>query len=278
MNIASHLKSITKQLTAVSSTPELDAIILLEFVLTKTRAYLYAHSEEELTQEQEKLLAALVERRSQGEPIAYIIGKREFWSLELGVNNSVLIPRPDTELIVELTLKYLPKTKAIVADLGTGSGAIALALAKERPDWKIVATDKSKEALAIAKHNAATNNIDNVEFYSGNWCDAIPNLLFDAIVANPPYIAANDPHLTQGDVRFEPKTALISDQDGLQDITTIIQQARKKLKSGGIILLEHGFDQAGAVKKLLQQNGFCNIETHQDLAGNDRVTLGITKQ
>lgn len=278
MNIRFQLNQISKKLANISATPHLDAEILFAHALKTSRVYLYTNSDKELTEDQIHQINILAARRLQGEPIAYIIGKREFWSLDLTIDNNVLIPRPDTELLVELTLTKININTACIADLGTGSGAIALALAKERPNWKIIATDASERALKIAQKNAQKNAISNVEFYCGNWCAALPNIKFDAIVSNPPYIAANDEHLKQGDVRFEPKSALVSESNGLKDLAVIIKQAPAKLKPNGIILLEHGFDQAKAVQKLLKENGCLDITTHQDLAGFNRVTAGLFKK
>ena len=189
---------LATNLLANSTTPQIDVELLLTFALNQPRSFLYAHSEYELTKEQEKIFGILFNRRVNGEPIAYILGKKEFWSLELTVNQSVLIPRPETELLVEVALNKLNHEAAIIADMGTGSGAIALALANAHPKWNIIATDISEDALNLARYNAKQLQINNVEFYCGDWCRALPNKKFDLIISNPPYIAQNDPHLQQG--------------------------------------------------------------------------------
>lgn len=257
-------KILTKPL-ANSTTPRLDLELLLEAILHKPRSFLYANPEYGLTSEQEEAFQVLYARRLRGEPIAYILGKKEFWSLELAVNEKVLIPRPETELLVEIVLRELKQEVADVADLGAGSGAIALALATERPTWKVVATDASEDALQVASYNARQLQVQNVEFYRGSWCVALPDRKFDVIVSNPPYIDENDPHLEQGDVKFEPKTALTSG-NGLRDIREIIVQAKGKLKAGGLLVLEHGYDQSGAVQELLRLNNYHQITPYQDLA------------
>lgn len=257
-----------------SDTARLDAEVLLCHVLDVTRSYLYSWSDRVLSVSQYSQFQALLERRVKGVPIAYIVGNKEFWSLNLQVSENTLIPRPETELLVELVLARLDvDSQAKVIDLGTGSGAIALAIAKERVNCNVIATDKSTTALAIAKQNAKNLGLDRVEFVESDW---LMNLgIADVIVSNPPYIAASDPHLTQGDVQYEPRTALIAANDGLADIRTIISQAPKHLTNGGCLLLEHGYDQAPSVRSLLKQYGFKQIETYKDLAGWDRVTLGV---
>lgn len=255
-----------------SSTPRLDLELLLAFVLNKSRSFLYAHSEYKLTPEQEKTFDALFNRRANGEPIAYILGKKEFWSLELMVNQNVLIPRPETELLVEVALSKVDREVAIIADMGTGSGAIALALANVRSKWNVVATDISADALNLARYNAKQLQINNVEFYYGNWCDALPNKEFDLIISNPPYISQHDPHLQQGDVRFEPRIALESG-DGLVALKEIIIQAKKHLKAGGFLMLEHGYDQSEQVQNLLHQNKYQAITPYRDLAGIYRMVV-----
>ncbi|MBU0744746.1 MAG: peptide chain release factor N(5)-glutamine methyltransferase [Gammaproteobacteria bacterium] len=255
-----------------SSTPRLDLELLLAEALHEPRSFLYANSEYELDAEQEKIFQALYQRRLQGEPIAYILGKREFWSLELMVNNKVLIPRPETELLVEIILDKLRYERADVADLGSGSGAIALALAHERPLWDVVSVDISADALWVARQNAMKLQIQNIEFCCGDWCNGLPDKLFDAIVSNPPYIAKHDPHLQEGDVRHEPFIALESG-DGLDAIRKIIVQAKDKLKVGGLLVLEHGHDQSDDVQKLLQKGGYKEIIPYKDFAGIYRAVM-----
>lgn len=264
-------KLLTIKSLANSTTARTDIELLISFALDKPRGFLYAHPEYGLTPEQEKKFSALLKRRENGEPIAYILGKKEFWSLTLMVNENVLIPRPETELLVEVTLNRLGCcNNAIIADLGTGSGAIALALASERPKWNIVATDINKNALEIASYNASKLNINNVEFFHGAWCAALPNKKFDLIISNPPYIAQNDPHLQDGDVRFEPKIALEAG-DGLSALKKIIAQAINTLKPGGLLLLEHGYDQREKVRDLLYKNNYKNIMSYKDLFGIYRI-------
>lgn len=242
----------------------------------KDQSYLFAWPEKSLGTSQHSAYQKLIGRRLNGEPIAYILGQREFWSLTLKVTPATLIPRPETEQLVELALSYLDeKKKNFIADLGTGSGAIAAAIASERPHWQISATDYSTEALAIAKENFIKFGLDNISSYQGSWCDALPNKShFDLIISNPPYINSNDPHLKRGDLISEPLSALASGEDGLKDIRIITQQTSSYLKSGGRLLLEHGLDQGDAVRGLLEKTGFRHIKTHKDLSELDRVSEG----
>lgn len=259
-----------------STTPRLDAELLLAHVLNVSRGYCYAHPEQELTIEQQLHLQALIQERLAGEPIAYLIGRQAFWKDDFLVTPSTLIPRPETELLVQILLSELPMESEIqVADLGTGSGVIALSLAKERPTWQITATDFSKEALQVAKENAQEMHVKNVHFSQGSWCLALPHQLYHAIVSNPPYIAERDPHLEWGDVRFEPRNALVSGPDGLSAMQEIISNAGDYLHKGGLLLLEHGFEQGEAVRSLLEKCGFSRIKTERDLAGHERATSGI---
>lgn len=257
------------------SEARLEAEVLLLHVLGKPRAWLYAHADDSLGPSQREAFAALVARRSAGEPVAYITGTREFWSLALQVTPATLIPRADTERLVELALERLPPGRtAEVADLGTGSGAIALAIASERPLARVVATDASRAALAIATANAKKNHICNVEFFHGSWLAAVPGRRFDLIVSNPPYVAEDDAHLARGDLRFEPRSALAAGADGLDDIRCIAETAPAQLRRDGWLLLEHGHEQAAPVRALLVAAGFSDVATWQDLAGRDRVTGG----
>lgn len=276
ISINNSLVLAIKQLTEHSDTARLDAEILLCHVLKCSRSTLRAHPERPLTPEQQFVFQQLIQRRLKGEPIAYIIGHREFWSLDLRVTPDTLIPRPATESLVSTVLEKLSATASLcVADLGTGSGAIALALSKERPHWHILATDNNSSALAIARENAALQKCANITFYRGDWCYALPkNCQCDAIVSNPPYIAENDPHLHQGDVRFEPQFALTAGADGLHDIKKIINQARIYLKVGGWLFMEHGYDQSDEVRALMQEKGYLNIVDTKDLAGQPRVVSG----
>lgn len=259
-------------------TPKLDAEILLSFVLNVSRSYLYSHSDERIDKEKQVIFESLLKRRIQGEPIAYIVGHQEFWSMDFEVTKDVLIPRRETELLVETVFEILPADKKCsVLDLGSGSGAIALAIAKERPHWKISGVDQSEKAIQLARKNQKHLNISNVTFTESNWFSALNKKRFDLIVSNPPYISEQDPHLNQGDIRFEPKEALISGKDGLDDILKISAEAIKHLKSNGYLIFEHGYNQSEAVKKILQKNQFMLIEARKDLSGIDRITFGKRK-
>ncbi len=252
---------------------ELDADILLAHVLKVSRSYLLAFSERELTEAEKKLFEKLIAERKKKIPIAYLTGHREFWSLDFSVTPDTLIPRPETELLVELILQKIQGDNKIIADLGTGSGAIALAIAHERPHWKVYATDASEKALHIAKLNAKYLHLKNVIFSQGIWCAALPAIKFDVIVSNPPYIAADDPHLE--DLHYEPKTALIADDNGLSDFRIIIAEAKLYLQAGGLLLLEHGFNQGEQVRNLLREAGYLQVETYRDLAGLERATSAL---
>lgn len=257
-----------------SESAQIDSELLLACALGCTRTYLYTWPEKVLSTSQRSYFESLLDRRVMGEPIAYVTGEREFWTLSLRVNRHVLIPRPETELLVETALNLLPKQAQRVADLGTGSGAIALALAKERPDWQIYASDLSADALRVASDNALTNELGNVQFAQGSWCDALPAAPLHMIISNPPYIDPQDSHLSQGDLRFEPRSALSSEESGIADIRTIITQAPAHLTPGGWLLLEHGYEQAAVVGEMLAKDGFLQIKTLQDVNGLDRVSLG----
>lgn len=265
--------AIADVLAIAMQLPILEREVLLAYVLNVSREYLHTWPEKILTSLQQETFLALVQQRLQGEPIAYLIGRREFWSLDLLVTKDVLIPRPETELLVELVLEKVSAPQAVIADLGTGSGAIALALARERPHWIIHAVDASFAALQIAKANAERLQINNVIFYQGDWCEPLPLVSFDAIVSNPPYIAEGDVHLSQGDLRFEPMLALMSGDEGLQDIKEIIFNAREYLKNSGFLFLEHGFQQAKNVASILTKAGYTDTETCLDLTGWERVTF-----
>lgn len=258
-----------------SDSARLDAELLLATSLRQNRAWLYTWPEHIPTPPEQHLYLELIRRRQTGEPVAYLCGRREFWGLSLKVDHHVLIPRPETELLVETVLEHLAnKLDASVADLGTGSGAIALALASEKPEWRIAATDQSPGALALARDNAKALNISNVSFHQGDWFGALGNEHFDAIVSNPPYVEEGDHHLEEGDVRFEPVSALVSGPDGLDDIRRIAAESRNHLQLGGWLMLEHGYNQGAGVRQILTAQGYTEIETLQDLAGHDRVTLG----
>lgn len=270
MRLGQCLLQLQQQLSGDSA--RLEAELLLMQVLAVDRIYLRCHGERELTHFEQQQLTALVQRRQLGEPIAYLLGHQEFWSLDLQVSPAVLIPRADTETLVEQALLRIPMdNKWTIADLGTGSGAIALAVASERPHCRVLATDRSLSALAIAQANAQRLQLA-VEFFAGDWLSALPvDCRLDMILSNPPYIAAADPHLAA--LSYEPITALVAAEHGLKDLSNIAQQARALLKPQGWLLLEHGYDQANAVQSLLEQLGYQNISTVADLAGNDRVSL-----
>ena len=252
-----------------------EAELLLLHALQRPRSWLFAHATDPVDPADRDSFHALLARRAAGEPVAYITGQWGFWTLQLEVSPATLIPRPETELLVEQALARLPADRpCTIADLGTGSGAIALALASERPLVQVLATDFSGEALAVAKRNAARNAVSNVAFAQGSWHAPLQGQRFDLIASNPPYIASDDPHLARGDLRFEPSTALASGQDGLDDIRLIADGARAHLLPGGWLLLEHGWDQGAAIRALLQQAGLDEVQTVQDLEQRDRVTLG----
>ena len=257
-----------------SPTARLDAELLLAAVLGKSRSYLRTWPEHEPGAEQLAAFAALLERRRAGEPVAYILGHQGFWSLDLEVAPHTLIPRPDTELLVETALQLAPATPQRVLDLGTGSGAIALALASERGGWQVIGVDRIAEAVALAERNRQRLKLGNAEFRQSSWFDGLAGERFGLILSNPPYIAADDRHLGEGDVRFEPLSALVAGVDGLDDIRQIIAQAPRHLQAGGWLLLEHGYDQAEAVRELLAAAGFTAVDSRRDLGGHQRISLG----
>ena len=262
----------TEQLSE-SDDARLDSQVLLAYTLNVSRTWLFTWPDKALDGATLTAFNALIEERKSGTPIAYITGYRDFWSLRLKVTPDTLIPRADTELLVEtaLTLKNVEKPCDVI-DLGTGTGAIALSLANECPSWRITATDINPETLAVAKENAQSLEL-TVSFKESAWFDAISDR-FDLIISNPPYIESDDPHLQQGDLRFEPAGALASGKDGLDDIRRLVQHALKHLKKDGYLLLEHGYQQAEAVRSLMAEAGYIDIETHQDIEDRDRVTLG----
>jgi release factor glutamine methyltransferase len=257
-----------------SDTAQLDAELLLAAALGKPRSYLRTWPERELSGEQLQRFQAAIDRRQQGEPVAYILGQQGFWSLDLEVAPHTLIPRPDTELLVETALELLPHNPIAALDLGTGTGAIALALATERPGWTVTGVDRVPEAVSLAERNRSRLKLTNARFSESHWFRAVAGQRFTLIVSNPPYIRADDHHLGEGDVRFEPASALVAGEDGLDDIRLIIQHAPAHLEAGGWLLLEHGFDQAAAVRELLADQGFTEIESRRDLGGHERISLG----
>ncbi|MDI6439791.1 peptide chain release factor N(5)-glutamine methyltransferase [Cronobacter dublinensis] len=257
-----------------SESPRRDAEILLGFVTGRTRTFILAFGETLLADDELTRLDALLARRVQGEPVAYLTGQREFWSLPLEVSAATLIPRPDTECLVEQALARLPAAPCRILDLGTGTGAIALALACERPDCQVTALEVIPEAVALARRNAQRLGIDNVTVLQSHWFSALTDARFSLIVSNPPYIDGDDPHLTQGDVRFEPKSALVAPDAGLADLDAIITGARRFLENDGWLLVEHGWRQGGAVRELFTRAGYHGVETCRDYGGNERLTLG----
>lgn len=273
MDIRTALQNATAQLSH-SDSPRLDAEVLLCHVLQCSRSHLFAWPEQRLSALQAEAFEKLLAQREAGQPIAYLIGSKEFWSLSLCVNSATLIPRPDTETLVEQALKCLApaENQQKVLDLGTGSGAIALAIASERPDCEVFGVDRSYQAVQLAKHNAEQLKLSNTHWLVSDWFAAINTVPFDLIVSNPPYIPTNDPHLNQGDVRFEPLTALQAGATGLSDLVRIIANANSYLRHKGWLCLEHGYDQAEAVQHLLKQQGYTSISSKQDLGAQMRVS------
>ena len=270
---AAHL--IQNQLGLESTEAGFEANLLCQQVFSVNRAWLISHQNDPLEVNQQAAFEALVQRRLSGEPIAYIVGSREFYGLQLKTTSSTLIPRPDTESLVEAALAKIPENSNLdVLDLGTGTGAVALAIAKNRPHCKVRAVDASSSALSVALYNVQFLKLENVQLLESNWFLNLQNEKFDVIVSNPPYIAQDDVHLKQGDLRFEPISALASGKDGLDDIRNIIQDAPHYLKPNGWLMLEHGYDQAEAVSALLSERGFSPIDHAKDIAGTLRVTFG----
>ncbi|GEK10787.1 peptide chain release factor N(5)-glutamine methyltransferase [Pseudoalteromonas peptidolytica] len=275
LTIAQAIAWATKQLHDYSESAKLDSEVLLLHVIEKNRTYLFTWPEAELSKPQQSLFETYIKRRITGEPVAHITGQREFWSLPLKVNNSTLIPRPDTETLVEHVLTLTMPNDAKVLDLGTGTGAIALALASEYPSWEVTAVDASAAAVALAKENQTQLGFDNVTILQSDWFDALAEQRFDLIVSNPPYIDEEDHHLSQGDVRFEPRSALVAAMHGYADIFHIITCAKRHLNAGGYLLLEHGFEQASKIRQFFAEMAYINILTIKDMAGCDRVTLAM---
>ena len=269
-----YLLTCARQKLADSPSAGIDSEVLLSHVLETGRSFLYANPELELPRQRVKAFKRLVTRRAKGEPIAYLTGTCEFWSLQLDVSPAVLIPRPETELLVETALQKIPAGAGWrIADLGTGSGAVALALASECRRCDIHATDISKAALDVAQANAKRLGMDNIRFYSGSWAEPLSGD-FELIVSNPPYVDDDDPHLGQGDLRYEPRVALTPGKDGLDAIREIAQSSKPSLVTGGWLMIEHGWEQGPSVRQIMGNDGFVNVETLQDLQGHDRVTAG----
>ena len=258
-----------------SPTARLDVELLLAAALGKPRSFLHTWPERIVSSEAALKFASYLQRRQTGEPVAYILGQQGFWKLDLEVAPHTLIPRPETEMLVEAALELVPAfAQSQVLDLGTGTGAIALALASERPAWQVTAVDRVLEAVALAERNRQRLQLDNAKVLSSHWFGSLEGKRFDLIISNPPYIADEDPHLVTGDVRFEPNSALVAGADGLDDLRLIIDQAPAHLNPEGWLLLEHGYDQGAAVRDLLSSHGFEKIQTRRDLGDHERITFG----
>ncbi|MGB1580631.1 MAG: peptide chain release factor N(5)-glutamine methyltransferase [Nevskiales bacterium] len=271
--IRSALQHGVASLSKLTTDPHVEATALLSHCLGQPRSYLFAHDDEELPRKVARQYMKLVKRRTKGEPYAYVAGVREFWSIELAVNHHVLIPRPDTEILVEAALKHIPEgLPCRVADLGTGSGAVAIAIASERPQAFITATDISAKALDVAKVNVERHAKHRIECRKGDWADCLGSDRYDIIVSNPPYVAVRDPHLE--DLPYEPQKALVAGPDGLDELRRLIPESKDCLRQGGWLLVEHGSDQGQEVRELFIQSGYQNVSTRLDLGGNERVTLG----
>ena len=278
------LKSAAQRLQlAGSPSPRVDAEVLMEFATGRSRTWLYTWGDSECPTWEHARFDALIAARAQGQPVAYLTGEREFWGLPLATSSTTLIPRPDTETLVEAALARAGTPTGRLLDLGTGTGAIALAFASEKPDWQVVGVDVRPEAVALAVDNARTLNITNATFLVSDWFSAFtlsspsassPGSTFEIIVSNPPYIAADDPHLGQGDVRFEPRSALVAEADGMADLLHLITTAQAFLSPGGWLVLEHGYQQAPSVRQALKLAGYQSVESVQDMGGHERVTLG----
>lgn len=262
-----------KQTLQSGESPDIDVQVLLCFVLDCQPAYLLTWPERLLSEAQLALFKQLIDRRQRGEPVAHLTGQRAFWTLDLKVSADTLIPRPETELLVEEALALPVVGDAAVLDLGTGTGAIALALAAERPNWKVTAVDFKDEIVDLARQNALNHNITNVTFQTSNWFEQLKGQRFSLIVSNPPYVESDSEFLQRGDVRFEPLSALTAGVDGLDDIRAIVEQSHKHLLPGGWLVFEHGFNQAAQIQSLLALSGFSAITSQQDLAGLDRITF-----
>ena len=274
MNIGQTLVKATQQLYDISATPALDASMLLGYATQTSKAFLYAWPEKSINAAEYNKFQILLARRLAREPIAYILRQKEFWSMRLVVSQDTLIPRPETELLVELLLNPMfAKSSKQILELGTGCGAIALALAKERPNWRILATELCEKALTVAKYNAKAHRLLNIEYLQSNWFANLPDTQFDAIVANPPYIPTHEYFQRASELGFEPRDALESGSSGLEALSDIISGSPRFLVSGGYLCLEHGYQQQPQVEKLLRTKGYCQIQSHTDLAGRPRAVI-----
>ena len=275
MNIQQALQYAVQNISNTSPSANLDAQILLSHILNCNSAHLIAWPEKELNLQQLKSFQKLIKQRQQGSPVAHLTGQREFWSLNFKVNNTTLIPRPETETLIEFILdKFGEKNGLTVLDMGTGTGAIAITLANEKPDWIITATDISAAAIALAKENSTMLNTESIALLQSDWFTNIPQQTFDIIVSNPPYISTDDPHLTKGDVRFEPESALTSGKTGMDDIEYLCSQAKNYLAKDGWLIIEHGYNQKTAAAECFTRNNYKNISQQNDLAGHCRMTAG----
>jgi release factor glutamine methyltransferase len=271
------IRQLLEQATRLlnSGSARLDAEVLLAHIVKRPRSYLHTWPEAHLPIESCARFRQLLQQRLRGEPVAYLTGEREFWSLPLAVTVDTLIPRPETETLVAQALRRIPTGRAqLIADLGTGSGAIALAIARERPLCRIIATDVSAAAIAVAQDNARRLGMDTITFRTGSWCEPLDGMQPDLIVSNPPYIADDDPHLETGDVRYEPRTALAAGPRGMDALTVIAQCAHGHLQPGGWLLMEHGYEQGSLARQLLEHTGFTEIMDYADDAGLSRVIAG----
>ncbi len=274
MNLKEAVEYANPKLSSISDSAKLDAQLLLCYICNIRQTTIIAHPEQVLSEHQQQQFESALMRRMNGEPLAYITGSKEFWSLDFKVNKHVLIPRPETELLVEIALKQISTIASPrVLDLGTGSGAIAISIAKERDDCLVMASDISSQALEVANRNAAQHKVD-ISFVQSNWYKDLASEIFDAIICNPPYIAKDDSYIEENVSKHEPSHALISEENGLYDLETVIANASRHLCSEGRLLVEHGFQQAEQVQRLFSQYGFNTIQTHKDLARLDRVTTG----
>jgi len=275
MNIKQALQQASQNLAESSPTARLDAQVLLTHILQCNTAHLLAWPEKTLNEEQVSSYQQLIQQRQQGLPVAYLTGLREFWSLNFSVNDSTLIPRPETETLIEFILdKFSDRERIKLLDMGTGTGAIAITIATEKPDWTIFASELSADALKLARHNSNCHQTNNISFVQSNWFTNIKQSDFDIIVSNPPYIANNDPHLLVGDVRFEPQSALSAGVAGMDDIEHLCLHANKHLKKNAWLIIEHGYNQKQLVANCFAKNGFTQIEQKQDLSGHTRMTAG----